>query len=162
MIICNDCGHVFDESEWGDYGECPSCNSTDTGEALECPICGEYHNGMLEGHSIYDCCPDCFQKALNRDNFRKYATSRYDDYTTPDIMEDFIMYELFDIDEDFRFSSIEFKEHCLKLFDDLAKPDRYGVCAVDDMIKDYFDRVPDCYYDFAQWLAEEHEKEKKK
>ena len=157
MIICNDCGHVFDESELGDYGECPLCDSTDTEEAKECPICGEYHNGRIDGHSIFWCCPECFQKAFNRVAFRKYATANYKDWDKLDIMEDFIMYELFHIEKSLPESSLELKEHCLNLYDDLSKPDFRGVYPVDDMIKDYFDRIPDCYSDFAEWLAGEYE-----
>lgn len=160
MIICNDCGHVFDESEWGDYGECPSCNSTDTDEAEKCPICGKYHNRYFEGNRIW-CCPECFQKAFNSDAFRKYATSRYDDYDKFGVMEDFIMYEVFRIEEELKHSSLELKEHCLHLYDELAKPDLRGVCAVDDLINDYFERVPDCYNDFSEWLVDEHRKGKK-
>jgi predicted nucleic acid-binding Zn-ribbon protein len=156
-LICNDCGHVFDESEWGDYGECPSCNSADTEEARECPICGEYHNGFLDGHLIW-CCPECFEKAFTRDNFKKYATSRWDDYDAVDVLEDFIMYEVFDIDQELKHSSLAFKEHCSNIYDDLSKPDAYGVFHVDDLIKDYFYRVPDCYSDFSEWLVEEHRK----
>ena len=156
MIICNDCGHVFDESEWGDYGECPSCNSTDTEEARECPICGEwYYPFALEGHMTW-CCPECFQKALTAENFLKYATSgaKYDE---PDVLEDFIMYEVFDLDQELRFSSLSFKEHCHNIYQDLAKSGTVG-----DLIKDYFERVPDTYSDFTDWMVKVHNGESTK
>lgn len=161
-FICNDCGEVFGYEEMGDYCECPSCNSTDTEEAWECPICGEWYNPMeMNGHTIW-CCPECFQKAFNRDTFRRYATARYDDYDKLDVMEDFIMYEVFRIEEELKHSSLELKEHCLQMYDDLSKPDLHGVYAVDDLIKDYFDRVPDSYGNFTEWLVDEHRKAAKK
>lgn len=157
MIICNDCGHVFDESEWGDYGECPSCNSTDTEEAKECPICCEYFNGLFEGHTIW-CCPECFRKALTRENFKKYATSDWDKFDEVDTLEDFIMLEVFEIEQVLKESSLAFKEHCSKIYDDLCKPDVYGNYHIDDLIKDYFERVPDHYESFSEWIVDEHKK----
>lgn len=158
MIICNHCRHVFEESEWGDYGECPSCNSTDTGEAEQCPICGEYHNGFFEGHAVW-CCSECFQKALTPENFLKYATNGYAKYHNgsddPDVLEDFIMYELFNIDEPLKRSSAEFKEHCVDLYNELCKP-VLGVRKIDELIKNYLADVPDVYTCFSEWLVEEH------
>lgn len=60
-LICEACGHVFDESdtEWleerdtgeGGYGGlicataiCPECHSEALSDAVECPICGELHS----------------------------------------------------------------------------------------------------------------------
>lgn len=149
MIICNHCGHVFEESEWGDYGECPSCNSTDTGEAEQCPICGEYHNGFFEGHAVW-CCPECFQKALTAENFLKYATSGAE-YEEPDVLEDFIMYEVFKLDSPLECSSYEFKEHCKKVYHDLEERGELR-----ELINAYIADDPDALTNFTEWLVEEY------
>lgn len=155
MIICNHCGHVFEESEWGDYGECPKCGHDDTDEAEQCPICGEYHNGFLEGHAVW-CCPECFQKALTPENFLKYATSGAEYPNEMDTLEDFIMCEVFKLEPELNHSSYEFKEHCKEVYDGLVERGE-----VDELIKDYFYRVPDMYYCFTEWLVDEHKKEAK-
>lgn len=72
--ICYDCGEVFDEDEAGTmyddpspagvglpsgsiaYMVCPHCGSDYYGEAKECPLCGEYH----EGSELF--CEDCRHK----------------------------------------------------------------------------------------------------
>lgn len=154
MIICNHCGHVFEESDWGDYCECPVCNSTDTGEAEQCPICGEYHNGFFDGHAVW-CCPECFQKALTAENFLKYATSGAEYPNEPDVLEDFIMWEVFKISEPLKSSSSEFKAHCVDLYKDLCKP-VFGVRKIDELIKNYLADVPDVYTCFSEWLVEEY------
>lgn len=60
-LICEDCGHVFDDgdADWleerdtgeGGYGGlicataiCPECHSEALSDAVECPICGELHS----------------------------------------------------------------------------------------------------------------------
>lgn len=76
-FYCFDCGDIFDEDEslvsyerpnsdvpgYISFCCCPSCKSTDMGEACECDCCGEYfnqddiHNGL---------CPGCEQE-LDKD-----------------------------------------------------------------------------------------------
>ena len=67
---CKDCGAVLSPDELKDekqpYGEgcgydlweyvshCPECGSTDLTEAVQCPVCGEWHDPD-DG----ELCPDC-------------------------------------------------------------------------------------------------------
>lgn len=79
MLICNNCGCVFDEDEARveqdkDYVNnglgmecvrcdnilhCPNCDSQDIEEAKECPVCGEY----FYPDSMYDVCNNCIDNA---------------------------------------------------------------------------------------------------
>lgn len=68
---CHECGAVFDEDDMhylneydtgeGGYGNvmysmalCPECDSEDIEEAVQCPVCGEWHDPD-DG----ELCPDC-------------------------------------------------------------------------------------------------------
>ena len=84
MLICNYCGHVFEEWEtkksrlFGDYWtppeeiwECPNCSSEDIDEAGCCDECGHWTNyyDMIDG-----LCPKCASESA--DELTQWIASR--------------------------------------------------------------------------------------
>ena len=69
--ICMNCGTLFKEGEGyyieekekidgrtyvtGVYEACPECKSEDLEEAVECPVCGEYHSTEDDDIICNDC-----------------------------------------------------------------------------------------------------------
>ena len=67
MLICNNCGRLFDESEAVRYRDsdtletyslCPSCGDYDSDIAVKCPVCGEYASEN-ELDDNFGLCKEC-------------------------------------------------------------------------------------------------------
>lgn len=79
MLICNDCGAVFEspvsihDPETGTEDQCPACRSTDFDRAKTCRCCGsayredKLHEGM---------CEDCVLESVTQRLAEQYAFDR--------------------------------------------------------------------------------------
>lgn len=41
LMICNNCGTIFDADDYDIKGICPDCESDNIDKAVECEICGD-------------------------------------------------------------------------------------------------------------------------
>lgn len=69
MLICHDCGEVFEKPKvlkskvgdywgapaWEEWDACPYCESTEVYEAEQCQRCGEWVPELTEYGGIYIC-----------------------------------------------------------------------------------------------------------
>lgn len=96
MLICENCGEVFDESalktDYEPHGEpigvCPMCGSSFLKEAKFCRECHEQYD---EDDLTCGLCDDCIKEKITLDSFLEFGLGECDD-EEPSIFEQF-MYE---------------------------------------------------------------------
>jgi len=172
MYKCTDCGHIFDEGEWGSYTEHhPYGNTTADETFLVCPVCGgdfEETTRCLhcEGEFLFDellsgyYCFDCVESALDYDSFLDFATSGVNRAIQIDTLEDFIFSELFHVDTPKR-SSSDLKAYCREIYLREVANDRIlQTTEFMEKIKSYFSTISSLWDEFAEYLHAKSEKER--
>ena len=168
MYKCLECGNIFDpceaktvteyydEVDGGAYeyfAVCPICGG-DFEETVACAECG---GEFLEDELIGDYCQDCLNELLTLDSFLEFATTGVKSPSEPDVLEDFVLRELFDItgDEILVSSSTAFKDACKEAYQTAVDEDqcvwRPGNGSLLKTIQNY---ITDCglWYEFAEYL----------
>lgn len=102
MLLCERCGHVFEESEsihvhqdysvWDIVDACPNCRSLEVAEARICNYCGEWADAdELEDHM--GLCERCANETLKRlntlilENFHQSQLAWIREFCAPEVLE---------------------------------------------------------------------------
>lgn len=110
MYKCLDCGHIFEEGEQAvsreyhdeipggfheDFEACPICGGGFE-ETCHCQKCGgEFlYDELIEGYF----CEDCLRELLTEKTFHDFATSNVKSSSEVDILEDFVIREILEVD----------------------------------------------------------------
>lgn len=152
MFKCLDCGHVFETPDefrenhgdpgkgYESFGVCPECSSDDYEEVEQCSECGEW----FSPDELYSCgcCESCLQDLMTVDNFLDFATTGTVCGTDVDVLEDFVLRDIFDVnghDTVLTCSSVKFKDFCRQIYT-LCKSER-----------DLLDRIKTYISDSCLW-----------
>lgn len=167
MLICRDCGTLFDRDEiryWTEpHGEhlsgCPNCGGAYE-EAVQCECCGEFfaQDDLIKPINF---CEACLRESITPEDFAELAMeSESNDYEIVGLLEDFMFTGIMGFPKQWFLnrSSLRFKQLMAREYSCMAL-DKNASESLTEALRDYVMRgATACADEYAEFLYERRNK----